>query len=98
MRSLLREWDADLASSWFSLNVEMDESYTRREKEIADLKAAAGLFVTDEPEILAGSTPAQMRWREKCQNGELEAFIQLTPENPSLVQTFSIKLVGVKTL
>ena len=98
MRSLLREWDANLASSWFSLNVEMDESYARREKEIADLKAAAGLFVTDEPEILAGSTPAQMRWREKCQNGELEVFIQLTPENPSLVQTFSIKLVGVKTL
>ena len=76
----------------------MDESYARREKEIADLKATAGSFVTDEPEILAGSTPAQMRWREKCQNGELEVFIQLTPENPSLVQTLSIKLVSVKTL
>ena len=89
---LLRSWDEEKANSLLASNVDMDQPRNLRisaiQKAISDVGGLEGnSFSVRTP------SAAQMAWSEMGKSGHLNIFIQLTPENPPLVQTLTVTAV-----
>ena len=92
VRELLKTWDDEKANKIFANNVDMDQPRNSRiaaiQKAIADIGGLEGNSFS-----IRTPSAAQMAWSELGKSGHLSIFIQLTPENPPLVQTLTVTAV-----
>jgi CubicO group peptidase (beta-lactamase class C family) len=88
---LIMKWDDRQADDMAAMNLFLDRSKDRREKEVADLRAKVGTcsaptsFDTVE-NWLRG------QWTMKCERGDLNVSITLAPTMPPKVQFLDVRL------
>ena len=92
IRKLFGTWNEADAKSLFSNNVDLDQPLEKRKESIAHGIASIGGLKGSVDSIRTPSA-SQLSWNEMGQEGHLNVFIQLTPENPPLVQTMNITTV-----
>ena len=94
---LLERWDADLAARLFAENVAMDESLERRRAQIAALSERLGPLRPDPSAPLEMSSPAAVTWWMRGEHGRLKVQVELTPQQPPLIQTLELTAVPDST-
>ena len=82
---LLDEWDDDVASELFAMNVDLDEPLADRRAAMERLQAIHGALTAEETPSRSYS-PAQLEWWMKGQRGRVRMEILLDPERPPRVQ------------
>jgi len=89
---LLGCWNETDGKTLFSNNVDLDQPLEKRKESIADAMALIGGLNGNVDSIRTPSA-SQLSWNEMGEEGHLNVFIQLTPENPPVVQTMNITTV-----
>ena len=98
--ALIHDWSDAAAARLFAENVPLDEPYENRRAAIARAIAAVDGLLPPTPEVQhatagvareSSSTPSHLVWRLPGNRGALRVEIRLTPQNPPLVQTFSVR-------
>jgi CubicO group peptidase (beta-lactamase class C family) len=98
--ALIHEWSDAEAARIFAENVPLDEPFDNRRAAIARAIAAVDGLLPPTPEVQqataatireSSSTPSHLVWRLPGNRGALRVEIRLTPQNPPLVQTFSVR-------
>ncbi|MDQ2846680.1 MAG: beta-lactamase family protein [Actinomycetota bacterium] len=95
VEALVRHWDPAVAAALFAENVDLDDSVDHRRVAIAELAGAAGIDtaapVSLEQSSPLSSSPAQLTWTIPGTTGSLRCAISLTPQQPPLVQTLTVR-------
>ncbi|MSO61584.1 MAG: class A beta-lactamase-related serine hydrolase, partial [Acidobacteria bacterium] len=88
---LIMNWDDKQADEMAAMNLFLDRSKDRRQKEIADLRAKVG---TCAPPTSFDSVENWLRgdWTMKCERGDLNVSITLAPTMPPKVQFLDVSL------
>ncbi|WP_445997041.1 serine hydrolase domain-containing protein [Okibacterium fritillariae] len=98
--ALIHDWSDAAAARIFAENVPLDEPYENRRAAIARAIAAVDGLLPLTPDVQqatagmareASTTPSHLVWRLPGNRGALRVEIRLTPQNPPLVQTFSVR-------
>jgi len=90
---LIRSWSDESADALFAENVAMDDSYDRRRKAIeAAVTRIGGLDASapSRPQDETSESPSHLVWFIPGNAGRLRVEVQLTPENPPLVQQLQV--------
>jgi len=90
---LLADWDDDLASSTFAMNVDLDEPLELRKAAVARIRDRHGELRRDETTPDESLTSYHLAWWLRGDRGRVRVEILLSPEVPPKVQTFSITSV-----
>ena len=86
---LLDEWDDDVASELFAMNVELDEPLADRRAALERLRASHGPLTAEEGPSESYS-PGHLEWWMKGQRGRVRIEILLDPERPPRVQALNV--------
>jgi serine-type D-Ala-D-Ala carboxypeptidase/endopeptidase len=89
---LIVEWDDDLASELFAMNVDLDEPMANRRAAVERLGASHGRLTADETPAQSYS-PAHLEWWMKGERGRARIEILLNPERPPRVQALNVTSV-----
>src|SRR5215212_1649835 len=90
---LLADWDDDLASSTFAMNVDLDEPLELRKAAVARIRDRHGELRRDETTPDESLTSYHLAWWLQGDRGRVRVEILLSPEVPPKVQAFSITSV-----
>ncbi len=88
---LVMNWDDRQADEMAAMNLFLDRSKDRRQKELADLRAKVG---TCTPPAAFDSVENWLRgdWTMKCERGDLRVSLTLAPTMPPKVQFLDVRL------
>ena len=87
----MKDWDAGLAASVFSMNIELDEPIERREEALERLRRDHGPLLPD-PVLPAelDSPLHEQWWLVDAHGGRVKVEIRLSPEPAQRIQTFFV--------
>jgi CubicO group peptidase (beta-lactamase class C family) len=88
--ALLQSWDDAEATRLFSPNVAQDTPFSERRQVIALIRERIGDFREDKDRRPEFDTPAHCRWWLVGERGVVQVQIQLNPERPPLVQSWTL--------
>ena len=93
---LMAGWDAELAASAFSMNVELDEPIARREEALERLQRVHGALLPDPVLPAESDSPLHQRWwLVDAHGGRVKVEIRLSPEPAPRIQTFRVTSIPV---
>ncbi len=88
---LIMNWDDQQADEMAAINLFMDRSKDRRQKEVADLRAKVGTCAPP-TEFAAVENWLRGDWTMKCERGDLRVSLTLAPTMPPKVQFLEVGL------
>ena len=86
---LVVQWDDKLADDIAAMNLYLDRSKDRRQKEMADLKAKLGAC-TAPSQFDYVENALRGQWTMRCEKGEMRVSITLAPTMPPRVQSLEV--------
>jgi hypothetical protein len=89
--ALFNDWNDELATEAFGLNVPLDEDFARRRKSLEDVRSRFGPF---EAMTLKPASATRASFTLRGSKGEVSGSFLLTPESPARIQAYEIDPVG----
>ncbi len=86
---LVNQWDDGLADRIAAVNLFLDESKDRRQRQITGLRSKVGVCKVDAP--LDVENALRGAWTMSCERGDLRVAITLAPTMPPKVQYLSVQ-------
>jgi hypothetical protein len=93
VEALMERWDDEVATSLFSMNVDLDEPLASRRAFLERLRERHGALIRDESEPVESLTSYHAIWWLAGERGRVRVEILLSPELPPRVQTFAVTSV-----
>jgi hypothetical protein len=86
---LVNQWDDGLADRIAAVNLFLDESKDRRQRQITGLRSKVGVCKVDAPFDVENALRGA--WTMSCERGDLRVAITLAPTTPPTVQYLSVQ-------